>query len=340
MRAARPSSRAVGGPIAPPIVNRALGQSGRRIDGQLQAELRGTLGADLSDVLLHTDGLAAESASAISASAYTVANHIVFGAGSFRPETEAGRRLLLHELVHVSQAGGAVADPAAQLTLGESDSAEEREARRIASAPELPAALPLRKREPGTVRRAPPDGGGPDPQKVPQTVPQTTPQAAAPSAATLHIVVRDRGLDLGGGILVSDLEAAKTQMMTKREAGAWTLVLSIHASQDRLGAQSPPNWQANAKFYDASAVNSLFGGDPNFVKWTPAIDDTGLLPVKTGSISRQSNGVGTSCGPKPCTVTRPASYGGWRRRNSRRWHGSSRNAALSLIRGKHRSENG
>jgi hypothetical protein len=259
MRAARPSTVPAAGSIAPSVVNQALRQPGRRLDGQLQARFGAMLGADLSGVVLHTDGLAAESANAISASAYAVGNHIAFGAGSFAPETGAGQRLLLHELVHVAQTGGSGADPGAALTLGAPDSAAEHQAQQITSGAYRMTTPPFGSGEARTVRRAPPGGGG--------ATPQQAPQPAAPAEATLHIVVRDQGLDLGGGILVSDLEAAKARMMAKREAGAWVLVLSIHASQDRLGAQSPPDWQRNAKFYDASAVNSLFGGDATFVKW-------------------------------------------------------------------------
>jgi hypothetical protein len=267
--AARPSSVPVGGEIAPPVVNQVLRQPGRQLDGRLQARFGEMLGADLSGVVLHTDSLAAESASVIAASAYTVGNHIAFAAGSFAPETDAGQRLLLHELVHVAQTGASNADPAAALTLGAPDSAAEHQAQQITFGNHPTPTDSFRSIDARTVRRAPPDGGA--------ATPQTAPQPAAPGAATLHIVVRDRGLDLGGGILVSDLEAAKTKMMTKREAGGWTLVLSIHASQDRLGAQAPPDWQRNAKFYDASAVNSLFGGDATFVQWRDQFGPTRVV---------------------------------------------------------------
>lgn len=58
-------------------------------------------------VRVHTDERAAESASAVGALAYTVGNHVVFGAGRYAPATRAGRELLAHELVHTIQQGGA-----------------------------------------------------------------------------------------------------------------------------------------------------------------------------------------------------------------------------------------
>jgi len=50
---------------------------------------------------------AAASAGSLSAQAYTLGSHVVFGAGQYQPHTPAGRRLLAHELAHVVQQGGA-----------------------------------------------------------------------------------------------------------------------------------------------------------------------------------------------------------------------------------------
>ena len=61
------------------------------------------LGADFSDVRVHTDGAAASSAAAVQAHAYTVGNDVVFQAGRYEPETSDGQRMLAHELTHVVQ---------------------------------------------------------------------------------------------------------------------------------------------------------------------------------------------------------------------------------------------
>jgi hypothetical protein len=58
---------------------------------------------DFSQVRVHTDLQAAESAQAINALAYTVGRHIIFGSGQHAPGTNEGRRLLAHELTHVVQ---------------------------------------------------------------------------------------------------------------------------------------------------------------------------------------------------------------------------------------------
>ena len=52
---------------------------------------------------IHTGREAATTADALDAHAFTVGSDIYFGAGSFAPHTVPGRRLLAHELAHVSQ---------------------------------------------------------------------------------------------------------------------------------------------------------------------------------------------------------------------------------------------
>ncbi|HEX8397449.1 MAG TPA: DUF4157 domain-containing protein [Pyrinomonadaceae bacterium] len=61
---------------------------------------------DLSNVRIHTDARAAESARAVNALAYTIGNNIVFGAGQFAPGTQRGQHLIAHELTHVVQQSG------------------------------------------------------------------------------------------------------------------------------------------------------------------------------------------------------------------------------------------
>jgi pyrrolidone-carboxylate peptidase len=62
-------------------------------------------GYDFSQVRVHTDRAANESARAMNALAYTVGNDIVFGAGQYVPGTATGRSLLAHELAHTIQQG-------------------------------------------------------------------------------------------------------------------------------------------------------------------------------------------------------------------------------------------
>ncbi|WP_425507986.1 eCIS core domain-containing protein, partial [Tahibacter caeni] len=66
------------------------------------------LGRSLADVRVHDDALAARSARAISAKAYTAGRHVVFGAGQYHPLSAAGRALLAHELAHAQSADDVV----------------------------------------------------------------------------------------------------------------------------------------------------------------------------------------------------------------------------------------
>ena len=96
-----------GGHSAPPIVSDVLSSGGgQSMDGGTRQFMESRFGQDFGQVRIHTGGKAAESAAAIQARAYTSGRDVVFGAGEYRPESESGKRLLAHELVHVGQQGG------------------------------------------------------------------------------------------------------------------------------------------------------------------------------------------------------------------------------------------
>jgi hypothetical protein len=87
----------------PDIVNQVLHTSGQPLDLATRDFMESRFGHNFRQVRVHTDGHAAESARAVNARAYTVGQDVVFGAGEYRPETTFGRRLLAHELTHVTQ---------------------------------------------------------------------------------------------------------------------------------------------------------------------------------------------------------------------------------------------
>jgi len=60
-------------------------------------------GRGFGDVRVHTDADAGASALALGASAYTVGRDIVFSPGALSSSTSDGRRLIAHELAHVTQ---------------------------------------------------------------------------------------------------------------------------------------------------------------------------------------------------------------------------------------------
>ncbi|MGA7180811.1 MAG: DUF4157 domain-containing protein [Thiobacillaceae bacterium] len=98
----------------PAIVDDVLGSSGARLDTASRAYFEPRFGFDFSQVRVHTDSRAAESARRIGAWAYTVADDVVFGAGQYAPGSATGRKLLAHELGHVAQQRMGGAAPVAQ----------------------------------------------------------------------------------------------------------------------------------------------------------------------------------------------------------------------------------
>ena len=93
----------------PVSVNRILQTSGEPIPVALRDHFEPRFGRDFSQVCVHREADAAESARAVKAQAYTVGNHIVFGGGKYAPESNSGRELLAHELAHVVQQGASKA---------------------------------------------------------------------------------------------------------------------------------------------------------------------------------------------------------------------------------------
>lgn len=88
---------------APPIVHAVLAGAGRALDSGTRSFMERRFGHDLSEVRVHTDDRAAESARAIHARAYTSGQSIVFNRGEYAPASASGRWLLAHELTHTIQ---------------------------------------------------------------------------------------------------------------------------------------------------------------------------------------------------------------------------------------------
>jgi len=116
-------------PTLPPAVHETLRAPGQPLDPTTRAFMEPRFGQSFGYLRVHNDGKAAESARAINALAYTVGQHIVFGAGQYMPHTMSGKGLLAHELAHVvQQSKGGVAPVQRALSLGAENNAHEREA--------------------------------------------------------------------------------------------------------------------------------------------------------------------------------------------------------------------
>ena len=76
---------------------------GALLDRDTRGFMESRLGADFSDVRVHTDSKATESARSVQAHAYTVGNDVVFQSDKYAPQSDSGQRMLAHELTHVVQ---------------------------------------------------------------------------------------------------------------------------------------------------------------------------------------------------------------------------------------------
>ena len=92
---------------APPVVHQTLNSPGQPLSPATRAFFEPRFGYDFSQVRTHTGAEAETSAREVDALAYTVGSDIVFRDTQYAPETDAGRRLMAHELTHVVQQNGA-----------------------------------------------------------------------------------------------------------------------------------------------------------------------------------------------------------------------------------------
>lgn len=81
----------------------SINGKGNQLSPDANAFFSSRMGYDFSDVKVHTDREAADSAKDLNAKAYTVQNNIVFNEGQFDTETSEGKKLMAHELTHVVQ---------------------------------------------------------------------------------------------------------------------------------------------------------------------------------------------------------------------------------------------
>jgi hypothetical protein len=164
----------------PPIVHDVLRSSGQPLDTATRSFFEPRFGHDFSQVRVHLDEPSSRSAQAVNALAYTVGNHLVFGANSYQPATGQGRGLLAHELAHVVQQNNDCARKGS-LTISAEDHPAEREADAAANAIATDrAALVGTQHSSSLVQRQPPT----KPAKP------VTPKAPAAAAATGSFAVK------------------------------------------------------------------------------------------------------------------------------------------------------
>ncbi|MHB1057967.1 MAG: eCIS core domain-containing protein [Rhodanobacter sp.] len=122
----------------PASVDGVLATPGHALNATARAFMEPRFGFDFSRVRVHADAVAARSADALDAMAYTVGTHVVFAQGRYAPDTSAGLHLLAHELTHVVQQSGTGSPSRSGWQMGPVEDAFEREADRTADAVTAP----------------------------------------------------------------------------------------------------------------------------------------------------------------------------------------------------------
>lgn len=84
----------------------AVRSGGQPLPDSVREYFEPRFGCDFSQVRIHADSQATESARVVNAQAYTLGSDIVFGSGQYSPGTIEGRWLVAHELTHVVQQMG------------------------------------------------------------------------------------------------------------------------------------------------------------------------------------------------------------------------------------------
>ena len=87
----------------PSMVDEVVHSVGEPLEGPTLSTMEARFGHDFSNVRVHVDERAEESARLLGASAYTLGNDIVFGTAMYDPSSKEGTERLAHELTHVVQ---------------------------------------------------------------------------------------------------------------------------------------------------------------------------------------------------------------------------------------------
>jgi hypothetical protein len=184
-------------------VHDVIGSGGSPLDLDTRTDMESRFGQDFSNVRVHTDSAANESAKSVNAQAYTVGSDIVFQSGNYDPGSDAGKHMLAHELTHVVQqrsgpvdgtdAGGGVkvSDPSDRFEREASANADA-----IMSTPSPAPAAPVQRcddgcgdtevqrlAEPTVQREDAPEPAEEDPEAMAQTYVQRAEEEEEPSDA-------------------------------------------------------------------------------------------------------------------------------------------------------------
>lgn len=99
---------------------------GNPLSDEVRSFFEPSMGFDFSNVRVHSDNEADRMNEEFGSPAFANGQHLYFGAGLYHPQSNEGKRLLVHELTHVVQQGG---DPAHRMVQRDNGTATEGEER-------------------------------------------------------------------------------------------------------------------------------------------------------------------------------------------------------------------
>ncbi len=126
---------------------------GSGLPAGLRGRFESSLGVDLGDVRIHSDGDSARAADALGARAFALGDDVRFAAGQYRPDDPFGQHLIAHEVAHTVQQRGAAPAPQSKLEVSTPTDAAELEADRAADAMVVGAPVSLAAGRGGAIER-------------------------------------------------------------------------------------------------------------------------------------------------------------------------------------------
>jgi hypothetical protein len=177
--------------VVPQIVHDVLSSPGQPLDTDARSFMEPRFGHDFSQVRVHTDAKAAESARAVNALAYTVGRDVVFGAGQYTPQKTEGKRLTAHELVHTIQQGSGLQRVPATLETSNPEDVAEKEAQAAADAVVQGRSFAPRALQAPLIAREPPPSTPPAPPVATSAAPASASTAIKTVKVWLNAFIPD-----------------------------------------------------------------------------------------------------------------------------------------------------
>ena len=312
---------------APPVVGEVLRSTGQALNDDTRVRMEQRLGSNFSQVRVHTDARAAQSAAAVDALAYTVGRDIEFGEGRYAPHSASGQRLLAHELAHVVQQRGAARHSAPDLRIGAAHDAHEAAADRTAQAalPGGVATSPMPATAGAVLQRQPVPAG------TPQVVPTLNLPTAGIELAADEAISADNPklVDLAssfrradgagssariaisaalseGAKLSSAGEQAERSRLSGRMLRIRDALAALGVPKERIDLSAPTAYSTSARGQVSVDVRKSAGGLlPLFQGSSPALGPTAVPPAPASTSPSLSDLLTLKFGP--VTVELPKS---------------------------------